>query len=162
MKLIKNTCPDCGAHLDVDLENKILFCPFCGNRLLIDDESIDINVRYYDEAKVIQADIEKDKYERGLRQNEEDDKYYTEKYVEWKNNKIYRRNQLIRNILIVLVLLVFLIVLHNIQWITTILRVLFWCALLYTAITYFINDYRNLKEDPTEAYRENLKRRDKQ
>lgn len=38
MKLIKLTCPNCGAQLEVDLAMKTMFCDFCGTEVLIDQE----------------------------------------------------------------------------------------------------------------------------
>ena len=44
MRLIHMKCPDCGSVLDVDPNGKpVLFCQFCGARLLIDDESKNIH-----------------------------------------------------------------------------------------------------------------------
>lgn len=40
MRLIQMKCPDCGSVLDADVDGKpVLFCQFCGSKLLIDDES---------------------------------------------------------------------------------------------------------------------------
>ena len=40
MRLIHLKCPDCGSVLDADADGKpVLFCQFCGSKLLIDDES---------------------------------------------------------------------------------------------------------------------------
>ena len=39
MRLIHMKCPDCGSILDIDTDGKpVLFCQFCGSKLLIDDE----------------------------------------------------------------------------------------------------------------------------
>ena len=40
MRLIHMKCPDCGSVLEIDAEGKpVLFCQYCGSKLLIDDES---------------------------------------------------------------------------------------------------------------------------
>ena len=39
MRLIHMKCPDCGSTLDIDVDGKpVLYCQFCGSKLLIDDE----------------------------------------------------------------------------------------------------------------------------
>ena len=35
MKLIKMNCNNCGAQLDIDLDNLNAYCPYCGKKLLI-------------------------------------------------------------------------------------------------------------------------------
>ncbi len=39
MKLIETKCPNCGAEMKVDLEQKKAVCAFCGASLIVDDES---------------------------------------------------------------------------------------------------------------------------
>ncbi len=52
MKFVNLTCPNCGAI--PDMKEKMLFCPYCGAKLIIDDESVNINYTYTkkDEAKI--------------------------------------------------------------------------------------------------------------
>lgn len=38
MKLVAMKCLSCGAGIDVSLDKKMAFCPYCGAKLLIDDE----------------------------------------------------------------------------------------------------------------------------
>lgn len=38
MKLVSMVCPNCGASLQVDADQKNLTCNYCGNRLYVDDE----------------------------------------------------------------------------------------------------------------------------
>lgn len=33
-------CQNCGANLDVDLDRLMAFCPYCGEKLLIDTEQL--------------------------------------------------------------------------------------------------------------------------
>ena len=59
MKLNKLICPNCNAQLNIKLENgeEEIFCPYCGQKFLIDDEekmiNININKSTVDEAKII-------------------------------------------------------------------------------------------------------------
>ena len=57
MKLIAFTCSNCGAALETDPEKKMAFCPFCGAKLLIDDESIKITQHIVDEARLKEAEV---------------------------------------------------------------------------------------------------------
>ena len=56
MKLIETTCPNCGAHLQVDLERGFCFCEYCGTKLLLDDEKIHVQ---YDNAEQFGYEFEK-------------------------------------------------------------------------------------------------------
>ena len=57
MKLINLRCKNCGAELQIDPERKQAFCSYCGTRLLLDDESINITNRFVDEARVREAEV---------------------------------------------------------------------------------------------------------
>ena len=57
MKLINLRCKNCGAELQLDAEKKQAFCSYCGTRLLLDDESINITNRFVDEARVKEAEV---------------------------------------------------------------------------------------------------------
>lgn len=71
MKIHNLTCPSCGGTLDINIDKcKQIFCPYCGQRFLVDDEktyveinkNININKteRKIDEAEIIRAqNIEK-------------------------------------------------------------------------------------------------------
>lgn len=52
MKIIKVKCPSCGATLEND--EKIVYCAYCGEKLLLDDEAKNINFTYrkFDEARM--------------------------------------------------------------------------------------------------------------
>ena len=41
MRLVESTCRNCGAQLDIDLDHLQAYCPFCGNKLLMDFEKYD-------------------------------------------------------------------------------------------------------------------------
>lgn len=57
MKLIRLTCANCGAELELDADRKQAFCSYCGARLYIDDESINITNRIIDEARLKEAEV---------------------------------------------------------------------------------------------------------
>jgi len=57
MKLINLKCTNCGADLQVDPERKQVFCSYCGTKLLIDDETINITNRFVDEARLKEAEV---------------------------------------------------------------------------------------------------------
>lgn len=58
MKLISMRCPHCGAELSIDMDRRQAFCQYCGNTLLLDDENtININKRIVDEARLKEAEI---------------------------------------------------------------------------------------------------------
>ena len=58
MKLISMVCPHCGAQLSIDLDRRQAFCQYCGNTLLVDDENtININNRVIDEARLKEAEV---------------------------------------------------------------------------------------------------------
>lgn len=52
MKMIKLNCPNCGGELNVNKDE--LFCKYCGAKLLLDDESQNINYTYrkVDDARI--------------------------------------------------------------------------------------------------------------
>lgn len=41
MRLVQTTCNKCGAQLDIDLDHLQAFCPYCGDKLLIDFAKLD-------------------------------------------------------------------------------------------------------------------------
>ena len=57
MKLIKLTCSNCGAQLELDADRRQAFCTYCGEKLLLDDESIHITNRIIDEARLKEAEV---------------------------------------------------------------------------------------------------------
>ena len=50
MKLIKLTCPDCGAPLEAESDRKFFFCSFCGKKILLDDEKQKVEIENAREA----------------------------------------------------------------------------------------------------------------
>ncbi len=57
MKLINLRCSNCGANLEIDPNRQQVFCTYCGAKLLVDDESINITNRIVDEARLKEAEI---------------------------------------------------------------------------------------------------------
>ena len=66
---VKLTCSDCGGTMDIDADNKVLLCPFCGSKKIILES---------DEVKIakIQADADVEKarmeHESEMRRQEYD------------------------------------------------------------------------------------------
>lgn len=58
MRLIKMDCDNCGAQLEIDLDHIQLFCPYCGQKLLMDGSNL---------SKII---TEKEKTKRTITQEE--------------------------------------------------------------------------------------------
>lgn len=54
---IELTCPKCGAHLSVESSREILFCEYCGTKILLNDENT-FTIRKIDEAKIRQAEAD--------------------------------------------------------------------------------------------------------
>lgn len=45
MDIISLTCPSCGASLQLQNNQKFVFCSYCGQKLLVDDGEVYINVK---------------------------------------------------------------------------------------------------------------------
>lgn len=52
------TCPKCGANLSVEAGRDILFCEYCGAKILLNDENT-YTIRNVDEAKIKQAETDR-------------------------------------------------------------------------------------------------------
>ncbi len=74
MKLINAKCPNCDAVLNLKKGEKIQFCPYCGNQILLDDGSAttttNINHKYVDEAELKKAELEHDILLKQCEQNQ--------------------------------------------------------------------------------------------
>ena len=44
MRIVSMNCPNCGATLQVDADNKHLTCSYCGNALFVDDEANHVKI----------------------------------------------------------------------------------------------------------------------
>ena len=59
IKLVSMKCPECGAVLDVEEGRKQIFCSYCGNKIIIDNEN-EFIYRTIDEAGVKQAETDRE------------------------------------------------------------------------------------------------------
>ena len=69
MKIVSMTCPNCGATLQVDADNKNVTCNYCGNALFIDDEANHVKI---DNPEQVGYDFEKG------RQRAQAEQHYTQ------------------------------------------------------------------------------------
>lgn len=44
MKLIEFKCPSCGADLKTDASREMMYCEYCGKRLILDDEAMRVRI----------------------------------------------------------------------------------------------------------------------
>ena len=98
MKLIKLTCPACEASLEADIENRdILFCPYCGTKIMLDDESLNINLNYTDVAKAKETDFKRETYYRQRSIEELEYERTLQEYEKWKKNTYdpWRKNSIL-------------------------------------------------------------------
>ena len=58
MKIISITCPSCNGKLDFDLDDTKIYCPYCGQKLMIDYEEMD--KIYIEKEKTKRVQIETD------------------------------------------------------------------------------------------------------
>ena len=57
MEFIGMRCTSCGAELQVDPERKQVFCSYCGTKLMLDDDSVEVTNRIIDEARIKEAEV---------------------------------------------------------------------------------------------------------
>lgn len=58
MKLIQLKCPNCGAKLDIDINDKKMYCHYCGQKMIIDYEQMS---KFYIEKENTKQEQEKTK-----------------------------------------------------------------------------------------------------
>ena len=58
--MIELNCPKCGAVLNINKKRDIIFCEYCGNKIMLDqiNLNIDHNITY---REIKDADVEKEK-----------------------------------------------------------------------------------------------------
>ena len=58
--MIELNCPKCGADLKINKKRDIIFCEYCGNKIMLDqiNLNIDHNITY---REIKDADVEKEK-----------------------------------------------------------------------------------------------------
>ncbi len=86
MKLIKLTCPSCGAKLEIDGARQKAFCQYCGTELLVDQERHRIEL---DNAEEAGYQFEKGR-QKAQREAQQSYRYvvYTEREVNSDKNRI--------------------------------------------------------------------------
>ena len=57
---IELTCSKCGGSLNFDLDNMQSFCPYCGEKLLIDTSQLGMILSEKEETKRLQLELEKE------------------------------------------------------------------------------------------------------
>lgn len=90
MKTIKCVCPSCGAKLEINKDNKTLTCPYCGEVLLLDDETVHVK---YDDMEKAGYEFEKGR-QKAIREKSLEQK----KAVKLKENKSTSRNKAINRL----------------------------------------------------------------
>lgn len=72
-KMVRLKCQNCGSSLDLDMDNLMAYCPYCGQKLLFDVDQIG-NILLEKEKtkqKVIDRDIESKRIENEQKRNED-------------------------------------------------------------------------------------------
>lgn len=87
MKMIRLECQNCGGMMDADTDAKTAVCPYCGMKTLLDDETI--NIRYIDEAKVIEANMNRAHHDARYERYDAEDREYEEKYGKWRTKYLF-------------------------------------------------------------------------
>ena len=69
MKMHSLKCPECGANLEVEKSLKVLYCKYCGHKILVEDHSLQdtitkIRFRKFERDENIVAKKENAKLER--------------------------------------------------------------------------------------------------
>lgn len=61
MKVISLKCPECGASLSIEEGRTQCFCQYCGTKIMLDDErSYTKTIHTIDDAKIRQAEINRE------------------------------------------------------------------------------------------------------
>ena len=56
-KIIQLKCANCGADLKIEEKREVIYCQYCGTKMLLDDEN-EHTYRYIDEAEIKRAETE--------------------------------------------------------------------------------------------------------
>ena len=77
MKLISLECPGCKANLELDPENLIAYCPYCGKKLLFDLNQVEEILYQKEKTKQIKIikDSEIEKIKLINKKNKDDNKH---------------------------------------------------------------------------------------
>lgn len=88
-------CPNCNAKLEIDVDKKVAFCTYCGTQVLFDDESVNINYHYVDEARLKEAEIKKADVDLRQKRYEAEDLEYHQKIEDWiSRNDSFKKGSL--------------------------------------------------------------------
>ncbi|MBQ8186683.1 MAG: hypothetical protein IJ037_07400 [Clostridia bacterium] len=82
MKTISLKCPDCGADLkDLAIEENhtVCFCQYCGGKILLDDETLKIDIKYEkrDASRIKEAEVKESIKLKELEYKEREEKRNT-------------------------------------------------------------------------------------
>lgn len=61
VKFISIKCPECGANLEMERDCKVMFCSYCGRKIMMVDENefkYDVTHRHVDVAKIREVEEE--------------------------------------------------------------------------------------------------------
>lgn len=58
MQMIDCTCKKCGASLELDIDDIKMFCPYCGNKLMLDISSEDLVEIIKDKGETKRKELE--------------------------------------------------------------------------------------------------------
>ena len=58
MRMIDCTCKKCGASLELDIDDIKMFCPYCGNKLMLDISSEDLVEIVKDKGETKRKELE--------------------------------------------------------------------------------------------------------
>lgn len=72
-KLVRLKCQSCGSALDLDMDHLIVYCPYCGQKLLFDVDQIGsiLLEKEKTKQKVIDRDIETKRIENEQKRKED-------------------------------------------------------------------------------------------
>ena len=106
MKLIAVKCPQCGADLQIEEDQKICFCEYCGCRILIDDvderseqaENHNSADRHIDEKRVREAELQNERERR-----REEERRAKELLKEQKRSRRRKRRRIIFLVILALI-----------------------------------------------------------
>ena len=57
MKLICLKCTNCGAEIELEPDSRQAYCQYCGSKLMLDDEPVQVTSRIVDEARIKEAEV---------------------------------------------------------------------------------------------------------
>ena len=84
MRLIDAKCPNCGAVMQIDADRQKVFCTYCGNQLIVDDEITRLKL---DNAEQAGYEFERGR-QRALRESGAQNMYQSANALNSPRNKI--------------------------------------------------------------------------